>query len=162
METPMWDFVTGKMSTGIRLVDAYQRIKSVCVDSGRQVMVRRVMPWTDSLYDAIKKIRETHAGGKYQNNLFALLEALKLSDEDQGDMMVVRQYREKRETTKKGIRRAFCSQLVARILTEAGILPEYPSASFYSPGDFDFGGAVDIEMHQRGFSMTPPSSLLFD
>jgi hypothetical protein len=120
LDAPMWDFVTGKRGTGVRMVDAYQRVRAVCVDAKRVVMIRRIHPWTDALYDAIKRIRITHAGGKYQANPMVMADTLKLTDE--GDLPEqtagLSRSREAREQRRRKRQRVFCSQLVARILIE--------------------------------------------
>jgi hypothetical protein len=151
LEPPVWDFLTGRKRCGIRVVDAYQRITSACLEEGRRVVVRRIHPFNPKIVAAISTVQKKLANGKYDWNPLTLTEPLAGPGRDDPELAAVLEQR----------RRVFCSQLVADVLIEAGILPRGRAARTYSPRDFWTGGSAEADMASLGYAMSEPVSLRF-
>ena len=138
-EKTMWDYLTGQMRGGIRLIDARRRMWKRCREDGGRALYRRVTgPGAQSLLqDALMVVQKKYAGCGYNYNPLLLLDAI---GPGAGDVRRSDEQEEVLEARKK----AFCSQLVAEVLMEAGLLPKGERAPrTFLPVDFLEGGGKE-------------------
>lgn len=155
-EKKMWDFVTGTRRNGIRVVDAYQRLRQRCVDEKCRAILRRVRPLTpnvaDNLASAIAFVQLKYQNGEYELNPFFLSEAA---------IRPPAVFSPEKEAALARRTRAFCSQIVAEVLMTAGLLPADRSALTYAPADFAPGGSAEQALARKGFGLSEAREIQF-
>lgn len=176
LDAAMWDFVTGQKRCGIRLVDAFQRLREVCSKFGRRAVVRRIHPMPEGLVAAMRDIRREFAGGTYARNPLTMMETLLCSPQKRGtgeaaELVAPGKNAQKEEDVDSkalvgclksdaDVKRAFCSQLVAEVMIRAGLLPKDRPSTAYSPGDFADGGLVERELAKVGKQMSRSATIM--
>jgi len=176
LDAAMWDFITGQKRCGIRLVDAFQRLREVCSEYGRRAVVRRISPMPESLVSAMREVRREFAGGTYARNPLTMMETLLCSPQKRGTGEAAEltkpgasAVKEEEEDSKAlvgclksdaDVKRAFCSQLVAEVMIRAGLLPKDRPSTAYSPGDFADGGLVERELAKVGKQMSRSATIM--
>ena len=124
-DSPMFDFMTRTRRCGVRLVDARARLRQVA-RSGRQMKVCRVVgpDAAERLEGALATVKKVYVEKPYERSFRRLNVAISAVSErmQDGD-----------ELEGSG---AFCSELVARVLLEAGFIPGDMYPAYFRPGDF--------------------------
>jgi hypothetical protein len=158
-DIPRWDFLVGQPRCGIRLVDACQRLREVCVDRNRLALIRRVVPRPPELSAAIRRAQRLYAGCNYERAPSRLLAPIMGPPDAPPPFggafggVEIKQY-----ASGDG---AFCSELLARVLFDAGALPTDRDPTTYSPGDFGPGGSAEAALAKMGYRLTTPLELHF-
>jgi hypothetical protein len=131
-DRPMLDYTTGRSKAGIRVVDAFQRVREKCVDEGCRTVVRRFTDPTtvDEVAAACLRVARNRAGGRYEWNPLLLADAVFAPSTPSSSG--------RKEAVLARRNSMFCSQLVAEVLIEARVLPPETTrpARTYLPRDF--------------------------
>jgi hypothetical protein len=163
LDDSMYDFITREKRQGIRLVDAYERLRTI--PSDRMILLRTIYPFQPNIMEATRDVLCDYSGGSYDarpSTMVALLTGMGKDVYIPDDKLCKPdQTRQQLKSGKKQQLKAFCSQLTAEIFIRAGILPnDLPSGS-YSPDDFSPGGLVDKMIKINGYSFGQDVQLNF-